>query len=92
MTHRIDAPWKVHEYVWELKEYLRCYLQQKMKERKYILLELETSRVYIMTKILFDFNIDPIVNEKGHYFNLTNYLFFLRYFSFSFLSLPWFLA
>ena len=35
-----------------------------MKERKYILLELETSRVYIMTKILSDFNIDPIVIKK----------------------------
>lgn len=64
MAHRIDTPWKVHEYVWELKECLKCYLQQKVKEWKYILLELETSRVYIMSKVLFDFSIDPTVMKK----------------------------
>ena len=69
MTYNISDPQNWHS----LNGTWRCLGIERMlkmlptakNERKYILLELETSRVHIMTKVLFHFNIDPIVMKKN---------------------------
>lgn len=64
VIHRLDTSWKIYEYVSWLKYHLKACLQQKQKKRKYNLLELEKSKVYISWKILFHCNIDQIIMKK----------------------------
>lgn len=53
MAHRIDTPWKVHEYVLGIERMLKMLPTAKSERMKCILLELETSIYHDKSSVWF---------------------------------------